>query len=101
MPDENNMNCSCTNMGNNCNCKMMQQMMNQIQATAFTITDISLYLDTHPEDRKMLYLHRRYCNQLRNLKDNYQKMFGPLSINCPCNKWRWIEEPWPWEGSVV
>ena len=32
------------------------------------------------------------------LKDKYQKVYGPLSIYYPCNKWRWLEEPWPWEG---
>ena len=34
----------------------------------------------------------------QELKDKYQKVFGPFTINFPCNKWRWIEEPWPWEG---
>ena len=32
-----------------------------------------------------------------NLKDKYQRVYGPLTINYPCNKWRWLEEPWPWE----
>ena len=31
------------------------------------------------------------------LKDKYQKVYGPLTIEYPCNKWRWLEEPWPWE----
>ena len=31
------------------------------------------------------------------LTDKYQKVYGPLTIQFPCNKWRWIEEPWPWE----
>ena len=36
--------------------------------------------------------------KLKDLKDKYQKVYGPLSIYYPCNKWRWLEEPWPWEG---
>ena len=33
----------------------------------------------------------------KELMDKYQKVYGPLTINFPCNKWRWLEEPWPWE----
>ena len=54
-------------------------------------------LDTHPDDQRALCLHREYCKKLKDLKDKYQKMYGPLSIYYPCNKWRWLEEPWPWE----
>ena len=32
------------------------------------------------------------------LKEAYQKVYGPLTKEFPCNKWRWLEEPWPWEG---
>ena len=33
------------------------------------------------------------------LSDKYQRVYGPLSIYCPCNSWRWLENPWPWERS--
>ncbi len=75
-----------------------QEMLEQIKCYMFAITDISLYLDTHPDDQKALCLHREYCKVCKELKDNYQRMFGPLTIYYPCNKWRWLEEPWPWEG---
>ena len=61
------------------------------------INELALYLDTHPDDQKALCLHRKYCKQAKELKDKYQKIYGPLTINYPCNKWRWLEEPWPWE----
>ena len=38
-----------------------------------------------------------FANILKELMDKYQKVYGPLTINYPCNKWRWLEEPWPWE----
>lgn len=66
----------------------------QIRAYQFAITDISLYLNTHPEDEKALCLHREYCKMFKELRDKYQKIYGPLTIECPCNKWRWLEEPW-------
>ena len=74
-----------------------KEMADKIKAYMFAITDISLFLDTHPEDEKALCLHRNYCKKLKELKDAYQKMYGPLTIEYPCKKWRWLEEPWPWE----
>ena len=76
-----------------------RDMMKQIKCLNFAVVELAEYLDTHPEDRKALCLHKEYCNQLENIKDKYQRAFGPLSINCPCDKWRWLEEPWPWERS--
>ena len=75
---------------------MREEMMMQIKAYQFAVTDISLYLNTHPDDEKALCLHKGYCKKLKELKDMYQKKYGPLTIEYPCNKWRWLEEPWPW-----
>ena len=74
-----------------------KEMANKIKAYDFAITDIALFLNTHPENEKALCLHRNYCKKSKDLKDVYQKMYGPLTIKYPCKKWRWIEEPWPWE----
>lgn len=74
-----------------------EEMAMKIKAYQFAVTDISLYLDTHPDDEKALCLHREYCKTLKDLRDRYQKVYGPLTIEYPCNKWRWLEEPWPWE----
>ena len=75
------------------------EMLQEIRCLEFSITELALYLDTHPEDEKAICLHKEYCKECKVLKDKYQKVFGPLTINYPCNKWRWIEEPWPWERS--
>jgi spore coat protein JB len=78
-------------------CELREEMIGEIRNYEFAINELALYLDTHPEDEKALCLHRKYCKQAKNLKDQYQKIYGPLTINYPCNKWRWLEEPWPWE----
>lgn len=79
------------------NCELRREMINKIRALEFAINELALYLDTHPDDQKALCLHKKYCKECKELKDKYQKVFGPLTINYPCNKWRWLEEPWPWE----
>ena len=75
--------------------RVRQEMMKQIKCLSFAVVDISEYLDTHPDDRKAICLHKEYCNRLEEIKDKYQRIFGPLTIYYPCNKWRWLEEPWP------
>ena len=93
-----NCNCSCEcEKERTVDCELRREMMNQIRAYDFAITELGLYLDTHPDDQKALCLHRKYCKEVKELKDKYQKVYGSLTINYPCNKWRWIEEPWPWE----
>ena len=78
-------------------CDERREMAERIRCLEFAITELALYLDTHPNDQKALCLHRKYCKEVKELKDKYQKVYGPLTINFPCNKWRWLEEPWPWE----
>ncbi len=92
MPCENNndMSCECKN-------ELREEMMMQLRAYKFSIIELALYLDTHPDDEKALCLHREYAKKAKELADKYQKMFGPLTIDYPCKKWRWLEEPWPWE----
>ena len=96
----NNINYMSDNMSA-CECDEFNQtraeMLEKIKCLNFAITELGLYLDTHPDDEKALCLHRKYCKEYRELTDKYQKVYGPLTINFPCNKWRWLEEPWPWE----
>ena len=100
-----NMNTDFTMLTNNLNNMMncddrnntRENMINQIKCYQFAIIELGLYLDTHPDDERALCLHRKYARELKELKDKYQKVYGPLTINYPCNKWRWFEEPWPWE----
>ena len=105
MSVEENRNCPCennnvdnnANENNNCNDNTRSEMMQKIKSYNFAIIELALYLDTHPDDEKALCLHNKYCKECKELKDKYQKVYGPLTINYPCNKWRWLEEPWPWE----
>ena len=89
MNEENNQ------LGRRIDCEEKEEMLQNIRCHEFAITELGLYLDTHPEDQKALCLHRKYCNELKSMKDAYQKVYGPLTIKYPCNKWRWLEEPCP------
>ena len=97
---EENRNCDCEcneDTERRVDCELREEMIQQIRGLDFAIIELGLYLNTHPEDEKALCLQRKYAKQVKELKDKYQKVYGPLTINYPCNKWRWLEEPWPWE----
>lgn len=81
--------CECENQRD----EVRENMLMEIRELNFSIIELGLYLDTQPDDQRALCLHREYAKRLRDLKDKYQKMYGPLSIYYPCNKWRWLEEP--------
>ena len=91
-------NTSCCEPERRLDCEAREEMLQQIRCLDFAINELALYLDTHPDDQRALCLHRKYCKEAKELKDMFQKMYGPLTIYFPCNKWRWLEEPWPWEG---
>ena len=93
----NNENCMCDKTCCKERDEIGEKMLEEIRCLKFAITDIGEYLNTHPEDRKAICLHREYSQQLRDLSDKYQKIYGPLTICFPCNSWRWLEQPWPWE----
>ena len=101
MENDDNRNCSCgdnnmvmeNNQVNRRDCER-EEMLMQIRELNFGVVELGLYLNTHPEDQKALCLHRKYTKELKELMDKYQKVYGPLSIYFPCNKWRWLEEPW-------
>ena len=90
-----------TNIGAEETCEKEQEtreeMLQKIRCLKFAIVELAEYLDTHEDDEKALRLHREYATKLDKLMEQYQKAFGPLTIACPCNKWRWLEGPWPWE----
>lgn len=89
---------NCNQTPEQCCCerqRIREEMIKQIKCLNFAVIELGLYLDTHHDDQKALCLHREYTKQLKELKDQYQRVYGPLSIYYPCRKWRWLEEPWP------
>lgn len=63
------------------------------QAEAFSLWELRLYLNTHPDDREALGLFRRLCAEAQ--EPNYASAF--LNAECSAGKWEWVDDPWPWE----
>ncbi len=90
-------------MNNSCcsnDMNMSQEaLLKEIMAFNFAINDLVLYLDTHPCDACAIKMHSEYSQKVQNLIEEYQRLYGPLTVNFTStgNTWQWSKEPWPWE----
>ena len=75
-----------------------ENLLKQVMAADFTVIDLNLYLDTHPDDQRGINIYNQAVKRSRMLRDTYERMYGPLTPSfiskCP---YPWINSPWPWE----
>ena len=77
-----------------------EKLLEQIMAYDFVMTDLNLYLNTHPSDENALKDYRACLEESDKLRSTYTKKYGPLSPRYfPEKCWTWIDDPWPWECS--
>lgn len=73
--------------------------LHELQALAFAIQELALYLDTHRDDTEALELYRAYQELHKNGVALYEKTYGPLSHQSMYSgeRYAWLDDPWPWE----
>lgn len=74
-----------------------EKLLKIIMEYKFYINDLSLYLDTHPNDRKALSLHNEYVKKLDEVTKEFEKMYGLLTIETVMENWEWAQDLWPWQ----
>lgn len=77
-----------------------EELLYNILMHNFVLVEFQLYLDVNPMDGNIINLYNKYLEQKKKLVDEYEKNYGPLSmdsINMGNNKWNYINSPWPWE----
>lgn len=75
------------------------QLMKQINEASFAMDDVTLFLDTHPDNMEALQYYKNVAAMRRNAMAAYQQQYGPLMIDqVTGNGWTWETEIWPWEG---
>lgn len=74
-------------------------LMKKLQSYNFAAYDMLLYLDTHPKDKKALEMFRELVNKTKELRDEYEKEYGPLTPFSSVNldEFVWLDGPWPWQ----
>ena len=70
----------------------------ELQAMAFAIQELALYLDTHRDDAEALIVYRDYQKKYEEAKAQYAKDCGPMNhYSITEGPYNWLDEPWPWE----
>ena len=73
------------------------QLMRKLSEAMFYMTDLNLYLDTHPNDEKALRMFEEATRNAKACVDAFEKRFYPLfasSADCE-NDWEWLIGVWP------
>ncbi len=75
-----------------------EKLLWRVAALNFSITDSTLYLDSHPQDQEALAYYQRQRDAYAAAVAEYENKFGPLTIfGNDCDTWTWTEASWPWE----
>lgn len=76
-----------------------QELMHQIQQAGFALTDLNLFLDSHPQNQMALDYFRDVQTRYTELCAQYEMQFGPLTAFDTDTEqgWTWVQAPWPWE----
>ncbi|MCA1030552.1 spore coat protein CotJB [Bacillus timonensis] len=75
-------------------------LLEELQAIDFVLLELTLYLDTHPQDYQSIQQFNQYSELRKKVAAQFESQFGPLLqyghsySNYP---WDWDDSPWPWQ----
>lgn len=72
-----------------------EEKLLQIQQTGFFLTDLSLFLDTHPGHREAEEMKQQLLKEKKKLTENFAMEHFPLTLECPGSQ---DNMRIPWEG---
>ena len=79
--------------------KLPNTALVELMALDFAVTELNLYLDTHPQDQEALGLYASYIKLAKEGREKYTAKYGPLdSAELVLEDgYTWLNDPWPWE----
>lgn len=70
----------------------------ELQTMAFAMHELSLYLDTHRDDKEAFEVFQTFQLLYKKGREKYEKECGPLThMSVMENGYTWLNDPWPWE----
>jgi spore coat protein JB len=75
-------------------------LLRRIQELDFVLVELTLYLDTHPEDMQAIEQFNRTAVQRQQLACEFEQRYGPLlqfGLSLSRYPWDWAQSPWPWQ----
>jgi len=76
------------------------QELEEIQAVDFVLVELTLYLDTHPDDANAINQFNQYAQYKKQIEANFESKYGPLfqyGNSYSDENWGWGKGPWPWQ----
>lgn len=77
-----------------------EKLLSQLTALDFMAVDLSLYLNTHQNEKQVIDKYNCVIKEASMLREEYERLYGPLCSYrsmAPKDMWTWIDNPWPWE----
>lgn len=82
-----------------------EKLLHDIGILDFVVIELTMYLDTHSNDRNAMEYFNHYNRMSNQAKKEYSEKFGPLTVaqidTSGCNGWDWATLPMPWEGGCA
>ena len=74
-------------------------LMQNIYELGFVLTELNLYLDTHPDDLEAIEYYAQIKDKYCDYMTQYADYYGPLDKLHISNDnyWMWVATPMPWE----
>lgn len=86
-------------LGNIANGPTAECPLTELMAIDFAAHDLSLYLDTHPEDKEAFAAYKDLLKLAKEGHEKYTRQHGPLknSDQVTMDHYVWLKNPWPWD----
>ena len=86
-------------LGNIANNDVADVPLSELMAIDFAAHDLSLYLDTHPNDAEAFAVYRDLKRLCKEGHERYARLYGPISKTdlIESGSYTWLKGPWPWE----
>lgn len=77
-----------------------EQLLHDIGIVDFVLTELTLFLDTHPSNGAAMEYFNHYSKIKNQMMKDFSQRYFPLTKDlAESNKeWRWGAAPLPWEG---
>ena len=75
-------------------------LLRKLQEIDFVLVELSLYLNTHPNDLQALEQLNRCAEKRHDIACEFEAAYGPLmqfGHSYSEYPWQWAESPWPWQ----
>lgn len=70
----------------------------ELMALDFAAHDVSLYLDTHPDDKEAFAVYKELLALAAEGRRTYEERYGPVMVTAQgnCSSYVWAKRPFPW-----